>query len=103
MSLQMGDLSSPIPAFVREWCEVGPEHWVAKDRLFAAFREWHRDHMGQDYLSNSNVFARDLYSAMDQQVRDSKRGPQEARVPGVAGIALRAGFGHGRRDDNMPF
>jgi len=103
VALQMGDLSSPIPAFVREWCEVGPEHWVAKDRLFAAFREWHRDHMGQDYLSNSSVFARDLYSAMDQQVRDSKRGPQDARVQGVAGIALRAGFGHGRRDDDMPF
>lgn len=103
VSLQMGDLSSPIPAFVRDWCEVGSDHWVAKDRLFAAFREWHRDHMGQDYLSNSNVFARDLYSAMDQQVRDSKRGPQGARQAGVAGIALRAGFGRGRRDDDMPF
>lgn len=103
VSMQMGDLSSPIPAFVRDWCEAGPDHWVAKDRLFAAFREWHRDHMGQDYLSNSTVFARDLYSAMDGHVRDSKRGPQGDRQPGFGGIALRLGFGHGRRDDDMPF
>ncbi|MFC5739358.1 DNA primase family protein [Sinirhodobacter huangdaonensis] len=100
VALQMGDLSSPIPAFVRDWCEAGPDLWVAKDRLFAAFREWHRDHMGQDYLSNSTVFARDLYSAMDGQVRDSKRGPQNDRVPAFAGIALRAGF---RREDDTPF
>lgn len=95
VALQMGDLSSPIPAFVREWCEAGPEHWVPKDRLFAAFREWHREHMGQDYLSNSTVFARDLYSAMDGQVRDSKGRDGGDRVPGFRGIALRAGFRHG--------
>ena len=59
--------------------------------------------MGQDYLSNSNVFARDLYSTMDQQVRDSKGRDGERRVPGHRGIALRPGFGHGRRDDDMPF
>ena len=46
------------------------------------------------------MFARDLYSAMDGQVRDSKRGPQNDRVPAFAGIALRAGF---RREDDTPF
>ncbi|MCV6584431.1 MAG: phage/plasmid primase, P4 family [Marinibacterium sp.] len=100
VTVQMADLSSPINAFVRDWCEVGPDQWAAKDRLFSAFREWHRTAMGQDYLSNSAVFARDLYSAMDGQVRDSKRGPQGARQAGVAGIGLRAGF---RPDDDMPF
>lgn len=95
VALQMGDLSSPIPAFVREWCEAGPEHWVAKDRLFTAFREWHRDQMGQDYMSNASIFARDLYSAMDGQVRDSKGRDGGDRLPGFRGIALRAGFRHG--------
>ncbi len=103
MSLRMGDLSSPIPAFVREWCEAGTDHWVAKDRLFAAFREWHRDHMGQDYLFSANIIARDLYSAMDGQVRDSKRRDGPDRMTGFRGIALRPGFGTGRRDDDMPF
>jgi P4 family phage/plasmid primase-like protien len=103
VSLQMGDLSSPIPAFVRECCEAGTNHWVAKDRLFAAFREWHRVHMGQDYLFSANIFARDLYSAMDQQVRDSKGRVGERRVPGHRGIALLPGFGAGRRDNDMPF
>lgn len=100
VTVQMADLSSPINAFVRDWCEIGPDQWAAKDRLFSAFREWHRTAMGQDYLSNSAVFARDLYSAMDGQVRDSKRGPQGARQAGVAGIGLRPGF---RPDDDMPF
>lgn len=102
VAMQMSDLSSPIPAFAREWCEVGADRWVAKDRLFAAFREWHRDNMGQDYLSNATVFARDLYSAMDGQVRDGK-GPRPGREPGFKGIALRAGIGAGTYRDETPF
>lgn len=103
VSLQMGDLSSPIPAFVREWCEVGADHWVAKERLFAAYREWHRDRMGQDYVGSANIFARDLYSAMDGQVRDYKPRHGGARVLAFGGVSLRPGFGNGRRDDDMPF
>lgn len=102
VAMQMSDLSSPIPAFAREWCEVGADRWVAKDRLFAAFREWHRDNMGQDYLSNATVFARDLYSAMDGQVRDGK-GPRPGREPGFKGIALRAGIGARTYRDETPF
>jgi P4 family phage/plasmid primase-like protien len=103
VALQMGDLSSPIPAFVREWCEVGGDHWVAKERLFAAFREWHRDRMGQDYVGSANIFARDLYSAMDGQVRDYKPRDGGVRVLAFGGVSLRPGFGTGRRDDDMPF
>ncbi|MEM0989536.1 MAG: phage/plasmid primase, P4 family [Pseudomonadota bacterium] len=103
VALQMGDLSSPIPAFVREWCVTGPDEWVAKGRLFSAFREWHRTAMGQDYLSNSAVFARDLYSAMDGQVKDSKSRKGQRRMPGFGGIALRPGFGAGSRNDATPF
>tara|TARA_R110002124_G_scaffold11974_5_gene56825 strand:- start:5082 stop:7688 length:2607 start_codon:yes stop_codon:yes gene_type:complete len=103
VALQMGDLSSPIPAFVREWCEVGADHWVAKERLFAAFREWHRDRMGQDYVGSANIFARDLYSAMDGQVRDYKPRDGGVRVLAFGGVSLRPGFGTGRRDDDMPF
>ena len=103
VSMQMGDLSSPLPAFVREWCEVGADQWVGKDRLFAAFRAWHREHRGQDYTGNAAVFARDLYSAMDGQVRDCKRREGEIRLPGFGGIALLPAYGAGRRDDDMPF
>ncbi len=103
VALQMGDLSSPIPAFVRECCEVGADQWVAKERLFAAFREWHRDRMGQDYHSPANIFARDLYSAMDGQVRDSKRRDGAGRVNGFGGVSLRAGFGIGTYRDETPF
>ena len=100
VSLQMGDLSSPIPAFVREWCEVGGSHWVAKDRLFAAFRDWHRDRMGQDYVGSANIFARDFYSAMDGQVRDYKPRDGGVRVLAFGGVSLRPGM---QREGDMPF
>lgn len=103
VSMQMGDLSSPIPAFVREWCKVGADQWCEKERLFAAFREWHRRRMGQDYVTNAAMFARDLYSAMDQQVRDSKGREGSRRVPGFAGLSLTAGLEAERRDDDTPF
>jgi P4 family phage/plasmid primase-like protien len=103
IALQMGDLSSPIPAFVRECCELGGEQWVPKERLFAAFREWHRDRMGQDYASSINIFARDLYSAMDGQVRDFKPRDGRDRVRAFGGLSLHPGFETGRRDHEMPF
>jgi hypothetical protein len=108
VALQMTDLSSPIPAFVREWCEIGGDLWVAKDRLFAAFREWHREHMGQDYVGKANIFAQDLYSATDQAVRPYRpRDPHDPtskrRIEAYGGIALRSGFDARPRSDDPPF
>lgn len=108
VALQMTDLSSPIPAFVREWCEIGGDLWVAKDRLFAAFREWHREQMGQEYVGKANIFAQDLYSATDQAVKPCRpRDPHdptgEGRIMAYGGIALRSGFDARPRSDDPPF
>lgn len=103
VALQMGDLSSPIPAFVREWCEVGADKWAEKEALFAAFREWHRSRMGQDYNGIMVRFARDLYSSMDGQVRDCKPRDGAERIRAFRGIALRRGCGTVMRQDDIPF
>ena len=104
VALQMTDLASPIPAFVREWCEVGGGHRVAKDHLFTAFRAWHRERIGHDFVGSSNTFARDLYSAMEGGVRDVKpRDGGGARVPSFGGIRLRPDVGFRPTDAEPPF
>ncbi|WP_143058011.1 DNA primase family protein [Loktanella fryxellensis] len=104
VALQMTDLASPIPAFVREWCEVGGGHRVAKDHLFTAFRAWHRERIGHDFVGSSNTFARDLYSAMEGGVRDVKpRDGGGTRVPSFGGIRLRPDVGFRPTDAEPPF
>jgi putative DNA primase/helicase len=34
------DAASPVGAFVREWCEVGPDQQVNVKKLFAAYKVW---------------------------------------------------------------
>ncbi len=103
VALQMTDLASPIPAFVREWCEVGGDHRVAKDHLFGAFRAWHRDRIGNDYVGGSNTWANMLYSAMEGAVRGVKAGGDGARVPSFGGIRLRPDLGYRPPDADPPF
>lgn len=103
VALQMTDLASPIPAFVREWCEVGGEHRVAKDHLFSAFRAWHRDRIGHEYVGGSNTWANMLYSAMEGSVRAVKAGGAGTRVPSFGGIRLRPDVGYRPPDADPPF
>jgi putative DNA primase/helicase len=60
---QMADLASPISAFVRERCDVGPEYSVDVGALFAEWINWcaqqHRDHAG-----TVQTFGRDLRAAV---------------------------------------
>jgi len=92
MALQMTDLASPIPAFVRDCCELGGDKRVAKQQLFDAFCSWHRDYMGREYVGGLAVFSRDLYAAMDGAVRDTKLREGEGRCPGFGGLALTDDF-----------
>jgi P4 family phage/plasmid primase-like protien len=103
VALQMTDLSSPIPAFVRECCEVGGEFRVAKDHLFNAFRAWHRDRIGHDYIGGSNTWASMLYSATDNAVRAVKAGGDGGRVPSFGGIRLRPDAPYRPMDADPPF
>ncbi len=62
----MVDLATPIPAFVRECCRVGPNATVDKGKLFHAFRTWHFERYGTEArYSSKEWFSRDLYAAVD--------------------------------------
>jgi len=69
----MNDLASPVSAFVRDCCRVGPSETVEKEPLFAAWREWcDRQGRGQ-FAGTLPSFCRDVLAA----------------VPGVRGLRLR--------------
>jgi putative DNA primase/helicase len=59
---QLEDLGSPIKAFIRECCDVGPAFIISPDRLFEAWQDWctnqNRDHPG-----TKQTFGRDLRAA----------------------------------------
>lgn len=57
------DLSSPVGAFVRDRCQVGPAFEVDKDQLFESWKAWCTEE-GRDRPGTKNVFARDLRAAV---------------------------------------
>jgi len=83
----LADLSSPVRAFVKDCCEVGPGHETPIPDLFAAWKVWcekkNREHPGTE-----QVFGRDLGAAMPGLKRGSRRdGTDRWRV--YVGIGLR--------------
>ena len=60
---EMEDLSSPMGAFVRERCVVGPAHEVPCDGLYQAWRQWCQDH-GRDRPGTTQTFSRDLRAVL---------------------------------------
>ena len=56
------DLSSPVAAFVREQCSVGPAHRVDVDELYGAFKRW-CDREGRSVPPTKTSFGRDLSAA----------------------------------------
>lgn len=55
------DLSSPIKAFLRDHCDIGPQYRVASDELFQAYESWCDS--GSRASPNREVFGRDLRAA----------------------------------------
>jgi putative DNA primase/helicase len=59
---EMQHLASPITAFVRDRCEVGPDNRVWIDQLYQAWRAW-CDQEGRPATSRQ-IFGRDLLAAV---------------------------------------
>ena len=83
----MRDLASPIGAFVRERCAVGPDLHIAVDALYGAFKSWAEDN-GHSRRSKA-TFGRDLHAAYPMISKARPRKGEE-RHPEYWGIALRA-------------
>jgi putative DNA primase/helicase len=59
---QLGDLASPMGAFIRDWCTVKADSSVGVKQLYAAYSSW-CEQEGHRPLNNS-VFGRDLRAAL---------------------------------------
>jgi putative DNA primase/helicase len=85
----MEDITSPVGAFVRECCWVGPEHEVEIQRLFSRWEQW-CDAKGRKEHGSEQMFGRDLRAAVPGvDTRQSRRDGQRVRV--YAAIGLRVG------------
>lgn len=58
----LADLSSPVSAFVREQCQIGPDQRVLVDTLYALWRGW-CEADGRHSPSTRQMFSRDLQAA----------------------------------------
>ena len=60
---ELEELGSPVGAFVRDRCEVGPGHDVLVDALFLHWQNWCLD-QGRTHSGTKATFGRDLRSAV---------------------------------------
>jgi phage/plasmid-associated DNA primase len=75
----MRDLASPVAAFVREKCELGPDKKVECETLFAEYRAWCE--VNGHPKSATHVFGRDLRAAVPSIGVD----PVKSRILGMLG------------------
>ena len=89
---EMEDLSSPMGAFVRDRCMVGPVHEVLCDELYHAWRDWCQAH-GRDRPGTTQTFGRDLRAVLPGLKVTQPRMGGEPRQRMYRGIALaRVGY-----------
>jgi putative DNA primase/helicase len=56
-------MASPVLAFTRDCCNVGPNYTVWSDNLYEAWKAWcHKE--GRTITSNRAMFGRDLVAAL---------------------------------------
>ena len=88
--IALQDLASPVGAFLRDCCIVGPDREVAVDGLWTAWKLWAEDN-GHGKGGTRQVFGRDLRAKVPQ-LRVSRTGGHEsaARARVYVGVGLAA-------------
>jgi putative DNA primase/helicase len=85
----MRDLASPVGAFVRDRCVVGPEHQIKTDDLYSAYKLW-ADEAGH-IKRNKELFGRDLKAvARGIHKQRSRHGAERSHVYVGIDIGIRA-------------
>ncbi len=82
------DLASPVGAFVRDCCQVGPGCQIERSALFDAWKRWCEQH-GRDRPGNSMVFGRDLRAVVPSLGDAQPRTEAGDRVRVYEGICLK--------------
>lgn len=85
--IAMKDAASPMSAFVRECCEVGPGREVLVDELYQAWRTWCEDN-GRDKPGSKQTFGRNLQAVVPRVRRSRPRGEDGRQIPTYLGIKL---------------
>jgi putative DNA primase/helicase len=86
--MAMSDAASPVSAFVRECCEIGPTKEVDIDEIYRAFRRWSFD-SGRERIPTKHVFGRDLRAVLPG-IRDVRAREGDQRVRRYRGITVRS-------------
>jgi putative DNA primase/helicase len=60
---EMNDLASPVAAFIRDRCQVGPDETIVIGVLFAAWQQWCAEHGRGKLTGTTQTFARDVLAA----------------------------------------
>jgi putative DNA primase/helicase len=84
----MRDLASPVAAFVREQCTVGPDLEIKVDDLFAAYKQWCKTN--EHPKATKQIFGRDLRAAIPSVRKTRPRHGHDQRQHVYAGIDLKA-------------
>lgn len=84
---ELADLASPVGAFLRDECVVGPAHSCSVGALYQAWRQW-CSLQGSEHVTTRQTFGRDLRAALPQ-VRDAQVGGRTTRERRYVGVALR--------------
>lgn len=92
---EMEDLSSPVRAFVRERCSVGPDHVERISELYAAWADWNE--VRRRPPGTEQMFGRDLRAAYPH-VKSSQPRESGVRVRVYLGIGLRSRSDWGEDD-----
>ena len=87
---EVEELASPVGAFVKQCCAVGPDHQVARQELFDAYLEWCKTE-GKVAPADAAMFGRDL-RAVVSALEDRQHRADGNRLRTYVGIGLRAGF-----------
>jgi putative DNA primase/helicase len=85
---ELEDLSSPIGAFIRERCEVGPGCSADPTSLFEAWGHWCKT-QGRDHPGTLQTFGRDLRAALPTLSMSQPRLDSARRARIYQGIRLR--------------
>jgi putative DNA primase/helicase len=84
--VQMRDLASPVGAFVREKCEIGPHLQVAVDALYSSYKNWCE--LNEHRKDSMQVFGRNLH-AVAPGIRKVRSRDGDARHNIYTGIGLK--------------
>ena len=60
---ELNDLASPVSAFLRDCCNIGPEYEVQRENLYEAYEAWAKGH-GRQHVEDLVGFGRALRAAL---------------------------------------